>query len=257
MSFGKFSVRQIIQNASCGKFCFEVLNKEDYNRIRQEAIKINSELVRQWDKAISKTQFPHYLTKNGATISKLYALRWDYYVVTIDDIEFNLPTDLNTYICDELNKMEDHRKEQVLELVKKLAEEEKADQYWYLDSEGRISTCKASQNVTDTKDRMLIGNYFKSLEDAKYEYHKRIIVERWKRIHNKLEIGSHLGPRYYFPCYDNERNKVVVNCSENILFGQLVFSVFSTSDNCKEAIAQLGETNVKEYILGIRSEANR
>ena len=28
MSFGKFSVRQIIQNAACGMFCFEILNKE-------------------------------------------------------------------------------------------------------------------------------------------------------------------------------------------------------------------------------------
>lgn len=255
MSFGKFSVKQIIQNTSYGMFCFEVLNRYDYERIRREAVKVDPEVVRQWDKVVLyKSEFPLYLTKRGTSITKLYALQYNYYIISIDDIEFNLSTDLNTYICDELSKMDNHRKEQVLELVKKLAEEEKADKYWYIDSEGRISTCKASQNVTDTKDRMFMGNYFRSLEDARYEYHRRSIVERWKRIHDKLEMGSQLYLRYYFPCYNKELNKVIVNSSENILFGQLIFS---TSDNCKEAIAQLGETNVKEYILGIRSEADR
>ena len=251
MSFGKFSVRQIIQNAACGMFCFEILNKEDYERIRREAVKVNPELVGQWDKVmLHKPKFPTYLTKRGTSITILYALQYNYYIISIDDIEFNLPTDLNIYICDELNKMDDHRKEQVLELVKKLAEEEKADQYWYLDSEGRISTCKASQNVTDTKDRILIGNYFNSLEDAEYEYHRRIMVKKWELIHEKLEKGSRTNIRYYFPCYDNLEEKVVVNCSESMHFGGLIFS---TSENCQKAIDLIGKQNVKEYILGIRS----
>lgn len=75
MSFGKFSVRQIIQNAACGMFCFEILNKEDYERIRREAVKVNPELVGQWDKVmLHKPKFPTYLTKIGKQNVKEYIL---------------------------------------------------------------------------------------------------------------------------------------------------------------------------------------
>ena len=53
----------------------------------------------------------------------------------------------------------------------------------------------------------------------------------------------------YFPCYDSLKNKVIVNCAEFMLFGQLVFS---SADTCKRAIEDLGETNVRDYILEVK-----
>ena len=76
----------------------------------------------------------------------------------LEDIEFSLLTDLNTYVCTELNRMQNHRKQQVYELVKKLAEEKAADEYWYLDSTGAICSAKISSNPTEAKVRMNTGN---------------------------------------------------------------------------------------------------
>lgn len=250
MKFGKFSVAQILQNAACGLFCFVVSTKDEYNQIRQEAIKVNSELVKKWDSTLSRCCFPVYLNKQGDAMSKLYVLEHDYYVVSVDDIEFNLPTDINTYICNELNNMQDHRKEQVVELVKKLAEEEHADLYWYIDSDGRYHSCRASEHVSDTTDRKNIGNYFATKEEAEFECHRRLAVVKWKRLHDKFEHGRKLGKLVYFPCYDKLQHRVIVNCSEMMLYGGIVFSCAET---CKRAIEDLGEMTVRDYILEVKN----
>ncbi len=248
MKFGKFSIQQIIQNAACGSFCFEIKTKGEYSQLRQVAVKIDSELVKKWDVSVGKCGFPVYLNKAGQALSKLYAIQHDYYVVAFEDIEFSLPTDLNTYVCNELNKMQDHRKEQVYALVKKLAEEEAADEYWYLDSTGAICSAKISSNPTEAKDRMSTGNSFTTRDEAYFELHRRLAVTKWKRIHDRLEQGRTLGSLRYFPCYDCQTNKVFVNYAEGVVFGHLGFS---SSDTCKRAIEDLGEMNVRDYILGV------
>ena len=106
MKFGKFSVQQIIQDAACGLFCFEIKTKGEYSQLRQAAVKVDSELVKKWDKCIDKCGFPVYLTNTGQLLSKLYAIQHDYPIVAFEDIEFSLPTNLNTYVCTELNKMQ-------------------------------------------------------------------------------------------------------------------------------------------------------
>ena len=253
MSFGKFSIKQILEASKT--FVIEVRTKSEYAEVRHEAIKYNPELVKQWDIEIGKYKFPHYLTTTGGdSVPKIHAIQHNYYIVSFDDIEFSLPVDLNTYICEELNKMQDHRKEQVLELVKKLAEEERADHYWYINAEGRICPARASECISDTKDRKNMGNYFTTRGEVEYEYHRRLAVAKWKRLHSKLEQGHRFGLRYYFPCYDFEQGKIVVNCSEGMHFGGLIFSSDKT---CRAAIDELGEVNVKEYILEIIPEADR
>lgn len=253
MSFGKFTVKQIIQNCSYGMFCFEVLNKRDYRRLRQAAVSVDSELVRKWDVAIAKTNFPHYLNKSGQTMTKLYALQRDYFVVTIDDIEWNLDEDVCTLMMKKFNTLSDHRKAKVYELVEKFAQEESVDTYYFLTDEGHIETGKVSNNVTLAKDRQLLGNYFTTREAANFDYHKKLNVAKWELIHSKLEKGKRLGVRYYFPCYDEVLHHVIPNCSEQMRYGTLIFS---SSENCKSAIEQLGETNVKTYILGVMEDAN-
>ena len=249
MKFGKFTVRQIIQNAACGLFCFEIKSKGEYSQLRQAAVKVDSELVKKWDVCVGKCGFPVYLNKMGQAISKLYAIQYNYYIVAFEDIEFELPEDLNTYVCTELNKMQDHRKEQIYELVKKLAAEELADQYWFLESTGNISTARVSANPTDARDRKNTGNYFETKEEANFELHRRLTVAKWVRFHQTLEQGRTLGDIVYFPCYDKEKNKVVVNCSQSMFFGGVVFS---SSDNCKKAIERIGEMNVRDYILEVK-----
>lgn len=252
MTFGKFSVAQIIQNASCGLFCFEINTREEYLKIRKEAAKVDSELVLKWDSAIdvcSYCEYPYYLNKRGDLLTKFYAVQNDYYIVSFEDIEFNLPTDINTYVCNELNNMQDHRKEQVVELVKKLAEEERSDLYWYIDSDGRYHSCRASEHVSDTRDRKNIGNYFATKEEAEFECHRRLAVVKWKRLHDKVEKGRRFGRLVYFPCYDKLEHRVIVNCSEMMLYGGLVFSCAET---CKRAIEDLGEMNVRDYILEVK-----
>lgn len=249
MKFGKFSVQQIIQNCACGLFCFEIKTQSEYGQLRQAAVKVDSELVKKWDVCVNKCGFPVYLNKMGKSISKLYAIQCDYYIVAFEDIEFELPEDLNTYVCTELNKMQNHRKEQVLELVKRLAEEERADLYWFIESTGNISTARVSSSPTDAKDRKNIGNYFETEEEANFELHRRLTVTKWRRVHQTIEQKCTLGDIIYFPCYDKEKNKVIVNCSQSMFFGGVVFS---SSDNCKKAIERIGEMNVRDYILGVK-----
>ena len=57
MKFGKFSVQQIIQNASCGLFCFEIKTEDEYSQLRQAAVKVDSELVKK-DEPVTK--LPRY-----------------------------------------------------------------------------------------------------------------------------------------------------------------------------------------------------
>lgn len=252
MSFGKFSVKQILESSKTS--AIEVHNNDEYEQVRQEAVICNPELVKKWDAEIKHPEydFPHYLTTTGCSVPKLHALQHNYYIVAFDEIEFNLPVDINTYVCNALNTLRDDKKEQVLELVKKLEAEEKSDQYWYIDDGGGVSPCRVSLNITIAKDRRNIGNYFATKEEADFEYHRRLFTVKWKRIHDKIENGhGMMKPRLYFPCYDVSTGKVTVDYTNGLYYGGLTFS---SVERCKEAIEQMGPTNVKTYILGITSE---
>ena len=248
MKFGKFTVQQIIQNCACGLFCFEIKTKSEYGQLRQAAIKVDSELVEKWDVCVGKCGFPVYLNKMGQSMSKLYAIQYNYYIVAFEDIEFELPEDLNTFVCTELNKMQDHRKEQVLELVKKLAEEERSDLYWFIESTGNISTARVSSSPTDAKDRKNVGNYFKTKEEAELEVKRRLAITKWKKLHQMIESRCTMGNLAYFPTYDCINNMMVVTyASSDLVSGGLIFSSF---ENCKKAIEDFGEMRLRDLYFG-------
>ena len=128
MSFGKFTVKQIIENAATGLFAFEVKSKGEYSDLRQAAIKVDEELVRKWDVLIGRYDFPMYLTKTGKRVTALEAVQYQYYIVPHDEIEWNLESDIASTVIHLLGELSDENKHVVLEVMQMLKKKQDVEQ---------------------------------------------------------------------------------------------------------------------------------
>lgn len=259
MSFGKLSLKQILQSPSA-LIAFYISSFEEYEKLRECVLKYEDTLhiVQSWNSYIysSECRLPCVLKINGSCITKLEAVQSSYYLVSIDDIELDLPEDIITFSMKKLQSLTDKNKQRILDLIVQLEKEEQEEKnihkYWWIDSDGFIHEANREDNATAAHDRTLMGNYFLTREEAEYEYRRRMAVAKWKKIHKQIEGNQDsavYSKRCYFPVYKIASNNVIIACS----FGSAPFAtVFSSEEKCRRAIQLLGEMKVRDYILEVK-----
>lgn len=142
------------------------------------------------------------------------------------------------------------------ETVKRLAEKKKA--YWvpeHMEKYFHIITCgDIARDNNDGNDydmfNLSIGNCFKTEKEAKEAIKRMQMQTKWKRL--SLEAGEadnpwdggcgHWEVTYYVK--DGIGYDEMTTCQDGVIH-------FPTEKSIKAAIKELGEENVKKYILGV------
>lgn len=97
-----------------------------------------------------------------------------------------------------------------------------------------------------------IGNVFKTKDEAEEEIKRRKILAKWKQL--SVESGEEDNP------WDsnNGHHLVSFNVKEKLLRRSEVYNIhycgiyFKTAKSLEDAIKEIGEENVKKYILGVK-----
>ena len=96
-----------------------------------------------------------------------------------------------------------------------------------------------------------IGNCFRTKEEAKEALTRLQMQTKWKRL--SLEAGEADNPwdgehKHYEVWYSDCWNEIRINYIYSGRYGTVTFP---SEDSIKAAIAEIGEENVKKYILGV------
>lgn len=144
------------------------------------------------------------------------------------------------------------------EIAKRLSEKKKpywvpknGEPFWYINNVGDAECSCFDYSISEHRFYLAIGNYFKTEEEAKEAMTRMQMQTKWKRL--SLEAGEADNPwdgkhKHVFTFWD------YLNETLDIDFNEVCFSektYFPTADSIKAAIAELGEENVKKYILGV------
>lgn len=124
------------------------------------------------------------------------------------------------------------------------------EQYFYINERGEVDSF---YNHNSKSDKMcyLIGNYFKTEEEAKLEVEKLKIVTELKRMAkawNTCEIDweDEQQLKYYLR-YSSEG---ICWASTSLLQTGTIY--FTDKEDCKAAIELIGEERLKKYYFGVK-----
>lgn len=131
-----------------------------------------------------------------------------------------------------------------------LIEEEKApfsdcDTYYYITTSGAIYDDRWDCCQVD-KDRLSIGNTFKTKEEAEFEVEKLKVLHELELLGRPFDYGW---SNYYFAFdYYNEEISIDFKSDRNHCF----FSCFFNSEeDARQAVEKIGEYRIKKYLFGV------
>ena len=157
-----------------------------------------------------------------------------------------------------LDNLTAEEREQLMKLVEKggkpepkVWEPKEGEKYWFLNSWSEV---KEVTYFDDTLSKRLLafGNLFPTREAANEERKRKVMIARWKRLsieageddnswdgehHHWAVSWDYRGKRFQYFAYESSK---------------YMNHHFPSADSLKAAIAELGEENVKKYILGVR-----
>lgn len=151
----------------------------------------------------------------------------------------------------------DNLTEEEQETVKRLAEKkkpywvpEKGETYFLIDEYGCIDYTQNDEKDGDDFT-ISIGNCFKTKEEAKEAITRLQMQTKWKRL--SLEAGEAENPwdkkhGHWYLFYDSTTSIILIY--NNVYLRNDSIS-FPTKESLEAAIDELGEENVKKYILGV------
>lgn len=142
----------------------------------------------------------------------------------------------------------------------KLAKKEKKNSIWkpqigdtYYFIDGSSANYSTWDDDFIDRDWFAIGNCFQTKEEAEEALIKIQMQTKWKQM--SLEAGEADNPwdrkhNHYFVEWDTEDKKLDIDCNA-IFFTQKTY--FPTEESLEAAITELGEENIKKYILGVKN----
>lgn len=122
----------------------------------------------------------------------------------------------------------------------------KGDVYWWIASSGYIFKQGWNNAVFEVEYRKQ-GNVFSTEEEAEFESTRRAVVAKVKKYARPFKEKE----MNFFPCYD--RNYGTIAFQFNFHY-QLSMDYFSSVEDIKQAIAEVGEDYFKKYYLGVVEE---
>lgn len=156
-----------------------------------------------------------------------------------------------------LDNLTEDERNQLMKLVEKANEPKskvwkpaKDGEYWCLWCSGAVTRDRYEMPVDVY--RWELGNCFPTEEEAEEEATRRKMLVKWKRL--SIEAGEEDNPwdgrnLHWAVSWDCEGKCFHYFAYENCKYP---ISHFPSSDSLKAAIAELGEENVKKYILGVK-----
>lgn len=125
------------------------------------------------------------------------------------------------------------------------------EKYWFITTTDGIDDAYAGNIISN--QRWLIGNCFPTKEAAQEEVTRREMLTRWKRL--SIEAGEEENPwdeisDHWFVFYDCGMQSLMHSTYCIVRTGDIFFP---TKESLTAAIAELGEENVKKYILGVET----
>lgn len=158
----------------------------------------------------------------------------------------------------DMENLSNEEREQLIALIEKankpkskVWKPEIGEHYYIVCSDGTI-TITPYTDSSYQKDVYNFGNMFPSLEEAKEESECRKILTKWKRL--SIESGENEnewnGVNTHWFCYYHYSNgKIYTDAYTTCKYAS---TYFSTEKSLLDAIAEIGEDNVKKYILDIK-----
>lgn len=158
-----------------------------------------------------------------------------------------------------MENLTNEEREQLLKLIKKsnnpAKKRWKAQDngiYYYLGTDGQIYSCKDAGD-SFSKRTYIIGNYFKTKEEAEFEINKGLVYQELKDYaleHNKHEFNwvDPLQDKWTI-YYDFGAKRLSVSSWHTIYgMGQIYFSSKTIAES---AIFAVGEDRIKKYLFGV------
>lgn len=160
-----------------------------------------------------------------------------------------------------LENLTNEEREALMKLVEKSQEKKSrvwkpsdCELYWSMDSSlvfnSRWYDCEID------KERYECGNCFRTREEAEEELTRRQMLTKWKRLsieagedENKWKHRENGWPKHWYVFFDEFEK--VINCGANDGYHS-ESTYFPSKQSLLAAISELGEENVKKYILGIK-----
>ena len=125
---------------------------------------------------------------------------------------------------------------------------ENGDRYYFIDC---MNSCDYYTYTNDEIDKafLIIGNCFKSEEEAKHMVEKLKIINRLRELSN-INFGNDTSQLKYSIGYEIDTKKVYPNISRYTRI--IPFEVyFATKEDCENAINEIGEENLKKYYFDV------
>ncbi|MDB8821402.1 hypothetical protein PN296_04385 [Peptostreptococcus anaerobius] len=157
------------------------------------------------------------------------------YLKKIDDISSKAKQDIDEVIKayeEELNSLDgDHWIP---------AEEEK---YWWVDEEGCVEWTEW-HGWTDEEARLLIGNIFKTEEEAVFEVERLKILAIMKK-YSKPFVGGYCN---YTIEFDYNRDRI---CTDSFFYYDYGIPYFESEEIAQKVINEIGEDRLKKYYFRV------
>lgn len=131
---------------------------------------------------------------------------------------------------------------------KPLWKPEEDEKYYFIDSDITIDCDYYCESCCYDRDRVAIGNAFQTQEDAEKMMNKFKIINRLKELANKdfKDNESLKFAIYYSTAYNR------VDYQQHTCVKELPFNIyFDTVEDCKNAIKEIGEENLKKYYFDV------
>lgn len=157
-----------------------------------------------------------------------------------------------------LNLSEEER-ERLIGLIKKANQTtqkrwrgERNNHYYFISDAGEIKKGREDKVAYDSS-RYQLGNYFKTKEEAEFEFNKRLVYQELKDYaleHNEMDIDWKNSEQEKWVISCDNQTKCLVYRDRYALsdIGQIYF----TSDKiAKKAVKAVGEDRIKKYLFNI------
>ena len=170
-------------------------------------------------------------------------------------IAYNLDTDFELVEEKEMDKIEELENkinELASEIEKLKAEKENepwkpkdGEWYWYIDDGVDPCTARWSSGYSHHENRYVIGNVFKTKEEAEFRAEQLKVEAELRRFARPFKSDSENYTLGYRHLYD----KIEITFFETIQCGNLYFP---SKEIAKKAIGTVGEDRIKKYYFGVK-----
>ena len=126
--------------------------------------------------------------------------------------------------------------------------------FYYIMGDGIIADNVYYQIFTVNKNRLAMGNCFKTKEDAELALKKHMVYQELKQFADEnngpIDWNDERSHKYSIACSHEEIKRLYITCWATYQFMGCVW--FSSMELAEQAIQKVGEDRIKKYLFGVK-----